>query len=204
MIPTGIWNLGKKHIQYTPEMVLSFVLAITNFKNWKDRLAFVEQRHPELKGRLTVKNIKERSSREGWFRAAKQMKENALKQAIEEAGIRKASLTANVIDAELTMAEDLNSERERLTEALKISLPGSKEYSNIVAALEKVQKLVGALSETDRMREMQSLRDRADASLDLLNRKGELALKSANPNNMIGDGAIIMTEENFEIEDETL
>lgn len=194
MRATGVGNLGKKKIRYTPDMILTFLVAIANCREWEERSGFIFERHPELKGELTKKNFKELSIRHGWYKSAMKMKETALKIAVENARAEKAELTSNALHNELEMVRALEEERSELMGQLRIAEKGTKSYSSVLADLGKVSKMISELTDTDRIRRQDALADSAAMALHIAEKRGELK-SNLNEENKIVETSTILTEE---------
>lgn len=174
-------------------MILTFLLAHANCNGWDERSEFIFSRHPELKGELTEKNFKETSIRNGWHRAAKKMKNDALKIAVETAKEAKAELTSNALNNELDMVEVLEEERKELMHTLKELDRASKSYASTLSSLDRVTKMIAGITDTDRIRRQDALADSAATTLYVAERRGEL--KGANDVHTIPEVSTIITED---------
>ena len=126
------------------------------------------------------------------------MKQNALDQAVAEAEIRVSQLTEAAIDSELVMANELNGERERLTDALRLAEPGTKAYNSILVALEKINNIVGDIGNTNRIRRQKDLADKAQISMMLIDYK-----KTNDPESPVLTGGMTETASDAEEIEET-
>jgi hypothetical protein len=198
MRATGIGNLGNKHIRYTPDMILTFLLAHANYNLWEEKKAFIVERHPELKD-LTRKNFEEQGRKNGWYKTAMKMKNDALAIAEEEAKERKAEVTRVALNGELEMAESLEEERSKIISSLRAMDVGSKEYGAAIAALDRVTGMIERIGDTGRMRKRQDLADSAEAKIYVASKLGEM--KNQNPALEIPTESSIITEDDnaFEI-----
>lgn len=180
----GVGNIGKRHIQWSPELIASVIISITKFSTWKKRLEYVKECNPEIAHLLKEKNLKERAKKKGWVKQAKLMIEKSIEKAIGESQQANEEITINALKEQMELAEDLTNQIARMREALKDPEleVGSARYTSIMKSIKDATAMMKDLANTDRVKDIQSMKDKAEMTLAVYEQKQKIKLESKEDN----------------------
>lgn len=190
---------GIKRVFLTPELTLIILVAMMEHDRWDERIKAIEEKRPDLKGHFKKKNMIIKAQTYGWPKLIKELKRqmnDKAKSAIQ--GVKEEALI-RVMQDSMGLLKDLEEERDRIREFLKMAEIGTKSYASAVATLKTVNDQIEKLSGMERSRKQDDLKDKVSASLFLAEQKN----KMEDEREQLGSGYGDTDEPTFVDDDET-
>lgn len=182
-----IRKLGVKSLRFTAEERMVFVNACVKFNKSVDRYDYVCQHIPAMRTR-TIKYFKLILDSEGYLSTAMQIRREMLAAALKATQDANIEVAKEILEGEHQLIDKLRSQLDKNIEALDSMELGSKNYMNVLNAVNVIKAQIDKLSGVAKVQQDQQKSEDAALGINIFKRKKEIAISLDGKTNELGGG----------------